>query len=186
MMILSDSIKNKIEAIRYQFPTEQALLIPLLHAIQKEHGWISKEAMVAAGEFLHLPLAKVQEVVTFYTMFNLEPVGKVHLQLCTNISCWLNGSEKLLHCLESRLGVGCGETTKDGNYTLSEVECLCAGGTAPVLQINDEYYESLDVPKLEALMNEMDSKLKQGAAANQLGKYTDSFPRPANSSQGGM
>ena len=175
-MALSDQTKNKIEAIRYQFPTEQALLIPLLHAIQKERGWISKEAMVEAAEFLHLPLAKVQEVVTFYTMFNQEPVGKVHLQLCTNISCWLNGSEKLLHCLEKRLNVGCGETTKDGNYTLSEVECLCACGTAPVLQVNDEYYENLSEVKLTKLMDEWDAKLKT-SDGNGIGKYGDSYPR---------
>jgi len=177
-MMLSDSIKNKIEAIRYQFPTEQALLIPLLHAIQKEHGWISKASMQEAADFLHLPLAKVQEVVTFYTMFNQSPVGKVHLQLCTNISCWLNGSEKLLHCLEKRLNLECGQTTRDGNYTLSEVECLCACGTAPVLQVNDEYYENLSEEKLNSLMDEMDSKLKQNINVP-IGKYENSFPRPS-------
>ena len=117
-MNFSQNIKNRIDLIRPNFPTTQALLIPLLHEIQFEKGWISLEDQRTAAEYLNLPLSKVKEVVSFYTMFNKEPVGKVHLQLCTNISCWLNGSEKLLHCLEKRLGIGCGETTKNQNYTL--------------------------------------------------------------------
>jgi NADH-quinone oxidoreductase subunit E len=110
------------------------------------------------------------EVATFYTMFKLdEPVGKAHLQLCVNISCWLNGSEKLLHCMEKRLGIQCGETTKDGKYTLSEAECLASCGTAPVLQINEDYYEGLDVPKLNQLLDQVDRDLASGKV---VGKST--------------
>ncbi len=158
-MNISQNIKDAIDKIRSHFPTTQALLIPLLHEIQFEKGWISLEDQKSAAEYLGLPLSKVKEVVTFYTMFNKEPVGKVHLQLCTNISCWLNGSEKLLHCLEKRLGVSCGETTADKKYTLTEVECLASCGTAPVLQVNEQYYESLTEEKLLLLMNELDQKL---------------------------
>lgn len=178
-MSLSTTIKNKIEAIRHQFPTEQALLIPLLHAIQAERGWISQESMKEASEYLHLPLSKVVEVVTFYTMFNQKPVGKVHLQLCGNISCWLNGSEKLMHCLEKRLRIQAGETTRDGNYTLSEVECLCSCGSGPVIQVNDEYHDHLSETSLLKLMDELDAKL-QTSQADQIGKYAESFPRGVN------
>lgn len=161
-MALSEKVKNTINGIRGNFPTTQALLIPLLHEIQHENGWVSPQAMKDAADFLELPLSKVREVATFYTMFQLEPVGKVNLQLCVNISCWLNGADKLLHCMEKRLGVGCGETTKDGKYTISEVECLASCGTAPVLQINEDYYENLDVPKLNQLLDQTDKELQEG------------------------
>lgn len=156
---ISENIKNKMDLIRSNFPTTQALLIPLLHEIQFEKGWISLEDQRAAALFLDLPLSKVKEVVTFYTMFNKEPVGKVHLQLCSNISCWLNGSGKLMHALESRLGVGCGSTTKDQRYTLSEVECLGSCGTGPTMQVNEVYHESLNEEKIQKLLDDLDGQL---------------------------
>lgn len=160
-MALSQNIKNKMDHMRPQFPTAQALLIPLLHEIQFEKGWLSIDDQRAAAEYLELPLSKVKEVVSFYTMFNMQPVGKVHLQLCTNISCWLNGSEKILHCLEKRLKVTCGQTTSNQNYTLSEVECLASCGTAPVLQVNETYYEALNEQSLNKLLDEIDVKLSR-------------------------
>jgi NADH-quinone oxidoreductase subunit E len=161
-MALSERVKGKLEKIRSNFPTEQALLIPALHFVQEEAGWVSMDAQKAIGEFLHLPLSKVREVISFYTMFKQAPVGKVNLQLCVNISCWLNGSDKLLSCMEKRLGVGCGETTKDGKYTISEVECLASCGTAPVLQVNEDYYENLNVDELNKIMDKLDQDLAQG------------------------
>lgn len=161
-MELKENIKAQIEKIRHQFPTEQALLIPLLHAIQEDQGWVSMDAMRAAGEYLHLPLAKVREVMSFYTMFNHEPTGKVHLQVCTNLSCWLNGSDKLMSCLERKLGIKNGETTPDGKYTLTEVECLASCGTAPAIQANDDYFEDLDVPELETMIDDWNEEMKKG------------------------
>lgn len=167
-MTLSEKIKNEIDGMRGQFPTTQALLIPLLHKIQQEQGWLSVESLQEAAIFLELPLSKVKEVVTFYTMFQQEPIGKFHLQLCTNISCWLNGSDKILHCLENRLGIQCGETTPDKKYTLSEVECLASCGTAPVLQINEDYHENLSVKDVERLLDTLDGvqNLASSVAAN--------------------
>ena len=167
--MLSEKIKNTINGIRHQFPTEQALLLPLLHQIQNEYGWVSQDSMKAAGEFLNLPLSKVREVASFYTMYKLEPQGKVDLQICTNISCWLNGADKLLACAEKRLGIKCGETTKDGNFTLSQVECLAACGTAPALMLNEDYYESLDVPKLNEILDQASKDLASGKV---VGKNT--------------
>ena len=95
-MALSEKIKTTINGIRKNFPTEQALLIPALHEVQNEYGWVSRENMKDVGEFLNLPTSKVREVASFYTMFKLEPQGKVDLQICTNISCWLNGMTKAL------------------------------------------------------------------------------------------
>jgi NADH-quinone oxidoreductase subunit E len=168
-MALSQQIQNTINGIRGQFPTTQALLIPLLLEIQEEQNWVSIESMQSASDFLELPLSKVREVASFYTMFKLEPIGKVNLQFCVNISCWLNGADKLVHCAEKRLGIKCGETTKDGKFTISEAECLASCGTAPVLQINQDYYENLNVPQLNTLLDQADKDLDSN---KQVGKST--------------
>ncbi len=168
-MALSEKIKNTINGIRDQFPTEQALLLPLLHEIQNEQGWVSMDSMRSAGEFLNLPLSKVREVTSFYTMYKLEPQGKVDVQICTNISCWLNGADKLVACAEKKLGVHCGETTKDGKFTLSQVECLAACGTAPAMMINEDYHESLTEEALTKLLDQVKSDLDSGKA---VGKST--------------
>ena len=167
--MLPEKIKNTINGIRHQFPTEQAMLIPLMHQIQNEYGWVSMESMKSAGEFLNLPLSKVREVASFYTMFKLEPQGKVDLQICTNISCWLNGADKLVACAEKRLGINCGETTKDGKFTLSQVECLAACGTAPALMMNEDYYENIDVPQLNKILDDANKDLDAGKT---VGKST--------------
>ena len=104
-------------------------------------------------------MARVEEVVSFYTMYNRKPVGKQHVQICTNIACFLRGADHLLECLEKRLGIHAGQTTADGRYTLSSVECLAACGTAPVVQVNKEYHESLDEKSLHQLMDRLDKEL---------------------------
>jgi NADH-quinone oxidoreductase subunit E len=168
-MALSQQIQTTINGIRGNFPTTQALLIPLLHEVQAAEGHVSEASMKDIAAFLEMPLSKVKEVATFYTMFKPEKLGKVNLQLCVNISCWLNGAEKLLHCIEKRLNVPCGGTTPDGRYTLNEVECLASCGTAPVLQVNEDYYEGLDVPKLTELLDRIDKDL---AVGNVVGRST--------------
>jgi len=167
--MLSERIKNTINGIRHQFPTEQALLLPLLHEIQEEHGWVSIDSMKAAGEFLNLPLSKVREVASFYTMYKLEPCGKVDVQICTNISCWLNGSDKLVSCAEKKLGIKTGETTKDGKFTLSQVECLASCGTAPVVQMNQDYFENISTEEFSKLLDDASRDLDQGKV---VGKST--------------
>lgn len=167
--MLSEQIKKTINGIRHQFPTEQALLLPLLSEIQEEQGWVSKESMKAAGEFLNLPVSKVREVASFYTMYKLEPQGKVDVQICTNISCWLNGSDKLVECAEKKLGIHTGGTTADKKFTLSQVECLASCGTAPVVQINQDYYENIDAPQLLELLEQASKDLDAG---KEVGKST--------------
>jgi hypothetical protein len=132
--------------------------------------------MKSAGEFLNLPLSKVREVASFYTMYKLEPQGKVDLQICTNISCWLNGADKLVACAEKRLGIKCGETTKDGSFTLSQVECLAACGTAPALMLNEDYYESLDVPKLNQILDEATKDLAAGKVVGKSSRKDGVWP----------
>ncbi|MBF0364104.1 MAG: NAD(P)H-dependent oxidoreductase subunit E [Oligoflexia bacterium] len=150
--ILTPKVLEKISHLREHFPVE-ALTIPLLHAIQDEHGYVSREAISESAAHLGLPLAKVLKVATFYTIFNQEPKGKLHLQVCTNIACWLNGANDLVAHLEQRLGIKAGETTTDGKFSLSRVECLAACGTAPAMQVNDTYVENLSKAKLDHLID---------------------------------
>jgi NADH-quinone oxidoreductase subunit E len=161
-MIIDQHISQRIDELRPQFPTQQALLLPLLHEIQAKEGWVSKDAIKEAASFLELPVARVEEVVSFYTMYNRKPVGKQHVQICTNIACYLRGADHLLQCLEKRLGIHEGETTPDGKYTLTAVECLAACGTAPVVQVNNDYHENLDEKSLSQLMDRLDKELLDG------------------------
>lgn len=149
MSHFSDSFHKELKKLEKFYPNREALLLPALHAAQKEKGWLSDETMAAIAEELSLPKTRVMEVATFYTMYNKKPVGKYHLQFCNNIACWLRGSEDLIHAMEKKLGIKLGETTKDGRFTLNEVECLGSCGTAPVCQINDDYHENFS--KEEAL-----------------------------------
>lgn len=129
---------------RYPADRRNSALLPLLHLGQKEFGgWLSKEAMDYIAEFLGMAPIRVYEVATFYTMYNLHPVGRYHVQVCTNISCWLCGSDAIGQALQKKLGIGYGETDKDKRFTLSEVECLGACINAPMMQINDDYHENL-------------------------------------------
>lgn len=150
----SDSFYQSMNKIEKFYPTKEPLLLPALHAAQKERGWISEETMQDVADFLGLPKTRVKEVATFYHMFQLKPVGKYNLQFCNNIACWLRGSEELIHQAESVCGIKLGETTKDGNFTISEVECLGSCGTAPVCQINDDYHENFDRQALEKVLKE--------------------------------
>jgi len=158
-MIIDQDITLKMDGLRQHLPTEQSLLLPLLHAMQAKEGWISGDAIKEAATYLKLPIARVQEVVSFYTMYNRKPVGKRHVQVCTNVACFLRGADALVAGLEKRLGIHCGQTTADGRYTLNEVECLAACGTAPVMQINDDYYENLDAQVIGTIMDTMDREL---------------------------
>lgn len=161
-MIINESIRQKIDALRPRFPTEQSLLLPLLHEIQEKEGWISNEAIKEAAAFLHLAVARVEEVVSFYTMYNREPVGKKHIQICTNIACFLRGADQLVGALEKKLCIRAGETTSDGKYTLSKVECLASCGTAPVMQVNKDYHESLNLKKVLDLIEGWDREMANG------------------------
>ncbi|MDA8130157.1 MAG: NADH-quinone oxidoreductase subunit NuoE [Elusimicrobia bacterium] len=152
---LTKEFKEKADAICARFPRRDAALIPLLHEVQKEAGYVAEEAMDELAALLGLPYSRVKAVVTFYTMFNREPVGKYHLQLCRNISCHMAGAPDLLKHLKGTLGIGEGETTPDGLFTLSTAECLGACGSAPVMQVNEKYFENLDAQKLDALLDDL-------------------------------
>lgn len=144
----------EMDRIQRFYPNKQAMLLPALHAAQKDRGWISEETMQDVGDFLGLPKTRVKEVVTFYHMFHTKPVGKYNLQFCNNIACWLRGSEELIHHAEKKCGIRMGETSKDGRFSIMEVECLGSCGTAPVCQINDDYHENFDQKTLDRFLEE--------------------------------
>jgi NADH-quinone oxidoreductase E subunit len=154
----SDDDQKEVARIRERLPTSEAALIPVLHLAQRRHGWVSSDVMDAVAVELELPRAKVLATATFYTMFEKKPVGRHHVQVCTNVSCSLKGGDRLVQALRDRLGIEPGQTTPDGRFTLSEVECLAACGTAPAVQIGDRYHESMTVEKLLALIDELEAE----------------------------
>ena len=152
---LSDQNKAEIDAWVAQYPAEQkrSAVIPALHIAQKANGgWLSEAAMKAVADYLDLPQIQVFEVATFYSMFELAPVGKHKLCVCTNVSCLLSGSDEVVEHLKKRLQINFGETTADNKFTLKEVECLGACVNAPVLQLGHQFHEKLTPEKIDALL----------------------------------
>ena len=141
MIQFSQPVMDRVEALKKAYPTKDACLLPVLHLAQKEFGYVSNEVMEYVAGLLGISPARVYGVATFYTMYDKKPVGRYHVQVCTNISCHLEGSNGVLDALKSVLGIGEGQTTQDRMFTLSTVECLGACGFGPVVQINDDYYE---------------------------------------------
>ena len=148
----------KAQAIVAKYPKgkQQSALLPLLDMAQRQNkGWLSRAAMDHVAVFLGLAPIRVYEVATFYTMFNLKPIGQHHVQVCTTTPCWLRGSDQVLDACKNRLGVDTGETTADGKFTLSEVECLAACVNAPVAWIGDDFYEDLDAASMTKLLDDL-------------------------------
>jgi NADH-quinone oxidoreductase subunit E len=148
----SAALTDRIAALAGRYPMKQAALLPVLRLVQDEMGHITPgdERLVAA--LLEIPVMKVHEALTFYTMFRRAPLGRYHLQVCTNVSCSLAGADKLVDHLQARLGIKLGETTHDGKYTLTGVECLGACEQGPCMMVNFEYHGNLDFAKLDDLI----------------------------------
>jgi NADH-quinone oxidoreductase subunit E len=141
---------------RYPVGKEKSALIPLLHLAQAEFdGWLSPEAMDCVSALLGIQPIEAYEVASFYSMFNLKPVGKCVLEVCRTSSCWLMGAEDVVRHIENKLGIHAGETTSDGMFTLKTVECLGSCGTAPMLQCGADYYENLTMEKVDTLINRL-------------------------------
>ncbi len=141
---------------KYPDGRQASAVMPLLDLAQRQNdGWLTKEAMDCVAGMLEIPVIRVYEVATFYSMYNLAPVGKNYLQVCTTTPCWLRGSDKIVSSCRKILDIGLGETTKDGEFTLGEVECLGACVNAPVLMINDDYFEDLDSAHMESILTQL-------------------------------
>ena len=153
----SESEMADVEHILSRYPTKMAALLPLLWKAQYKWGWISTEIITYIAKLLELPESHVYGVVSFYTMYNRKPVGKYHLELCTNISCQLRGSEHILDCLREKLGIDLGETTADGMFTLTEAECLAACEMAPMMQIGLDFHGPLTPESATQLIDRLKS-----------------------------
>jgi len=150
--ILSQKFYDEMTKLEPRYPTKVALLLPALHAAQDELGWLSPETMEEIGAYIGIHPAQVKEVASFYTMYNLKPVGKYHLKICTNVACCLRGAYDLVEYTEKKLGIKVGQTTPDKKFTLHEEECLGACGTAPAMMLNNDYVENLDIRKMDEVL----------------------------------
>ncbi len=151
----SETGRAEFERLLTRYPDRKAVILPALHLAQKEFGYVSDEAIVYSAELVGTSPAEIEGVATFYTMYNRKPVGKYHVQICRNISCSLLGAEHLIEHVSKKLGVRPGETTPDGKFTLAKVECLGSCGTAPVMQVNDEYHENLTVESIDRILDQL-------------------------------
>jgi NADH-quinone oxidoreductase E subunit len=147
---------TKTVIAKYPKGRQASAVLPLLDLAQRQNdGWLSRSAMDHVAEVLDMAPIRVYEVATFYSMYNLKPVGKHHVQVCTTTPCWLRGSDEVLDACKKRLGIEPGETTADGNFTLDEVECLAACVNAPMIQIADDYYEDLDAQSVTQILDDL-------------------------------
>jgi NADH-quinone oxidoreductase subunit E len=144
----------EFEKLRERFPEgfESSLVLPCLRRIQEDRGFVADSDIEELAAYLRVPQIQIEEVLSFYTQFRRKPIGRWHLQMCHNVSCSMRGAERLLDHVQKRIGVGPGETTPDGRFTLSTVECLGSCGTAPMMMVNEAYHENLDGAKLDELL----------------------------------
>lgn len=146
----------RMHVAKYPPERSRSALIPLLMLVQRERGWIDNPGVNFLANFLDLEVTDVWETATFYSMFNLRPIGRHHIQVCKTLSCKIMGEPEITGHICSKLGIHPGETTKDGKFTVSRVECLGSCGTAPMMQIGFDYYEDLTKAKVDEILESCD------------------------------
>jgi len=149
-----DTLK-KFEETVARYPKKEAAMLPVLYLAQQEFGYLGSEAIDYVAKRMGQSPARVYGVVTFYTMYAMKPIGRHHIQVCRTLPCALRGAEKITSFLKKTLGIDCGQTTPDGRFALSEVECLASCGTAPMMQVNDDYYENLTEEKVTEILQQL-------------------------------
>ena len=152
---LSPDRERKLQEILERYPTKMAATLPLLHLCQEQNGWVSEDVVAFVSQRLDLSTAHVKGVVTFYTLYNQHPVGKHQVWVCRTLPCALRGAYQVIEHCEKRLGVKCGETTADGKITLRSAECLASCGTAPMMQVDKDYYENLTRERVDQILDEL-------------------------------
>lgn len=161
---LSEQTRADIEAQFVKYPDRRSVLLPALWMAQSDIGYLSEPAMMDVADILGLTPVQVYDVATFYTMYNLKPVGKFHIQVCKTLSCALAGAVNLVEHLKLRLGVSIGEVTADGLFSLKLVECLASCGSGPMMQINEDYYEYLTPAKVDRILEDLKKEGKSSLA----------------------
>lgn len=154
-MTYSPEIQQRFEAAVAKYPHKQAALLTCLWIAQETDGYVTAQAMQYIAQLLEIPVSHVLSVLSFYSMYQTEPIGKYHIQVCHTLSCMLAGAEPLIEHMQKKLGIEVGETTPDRLFTLSRVECLASCGTGPMCQINREYHENLTPEKFDALIDQL-------------------------------
>jgi NADH-quinone oxidoreductase E subunit len=157
--MISEQAKQRMRDLAARYPVARSAVMPALYIAQEEEGYISQTALEAVAEAIGLTVDDVESVATFYTMYYQRPPGRKVVKVCTSISCYLRNCDALVEHLEERLGIKRGETSEDGNYTLLTAECLASCGTAPVLQVNDEFVENVTLDMADALVDEWKREL---------------------------
>jgi NADH-quinone oxidoreductase E subunit len=156
---------------KYPAGRQQSAVMPLLDLAQRQHGWVTRAAVAHIAGMLDMPEIRVWEVVSFYTMYRTNPGGRYHIEVCTTTPCWLRGSDDVVAACTNKLGIGFGETSADGMFSLHEVECLGACVNAPMIAIGDDYYEDLDGPRMEAILDAL-ARGDQPAPGPQIERMT--------------
>ncbi len=151
-IVFSDNALKEFDKIVARYPNKRAAMLPVLHLAQQEFEWLSNDVMAYVGELLELPFSDVYDTATFYSMYKFKPMGKYHLQVCHTLSCALNGAAEVCKHIKDKYGIENGEVTQDGKFSMVKVECLGSCGTAPVVQINDDYYESLSIEEFDKVL----------------------------------
>jgi NADH-quinone oxidoreductase E subunit len=146
---------KKFEETVSRYPKKEAAMLPVLYLAQQEFGYVGPEAIEYVAKLMGQSPARVHGVVSFYTMYNMKPIGRHHIQVCRTLSCALRGAEKITDFIKKKLAIELGQTTADRRFTLSEVECLASCGTAPMMQINDDYYENLNEEKVTEILDSL-------------------------------
>ncbi|MBD0316177.1 MAG: NAD(P)H-dependent oxidoreductase subunit E [Nitrospiraceae bacterium] len=179
-MTLTDKYPDEIADILSRYPVKRSALIPLLYVAQRDAGYITEPAMKEIAKLLGLTPPQVYETATFYTMLNLKKVGRFHIQVCKSLMCALVGSDTVLAWMKTKLGIGPGESTSDGLFTVSAVECLAACGTGPMMQINEDYYERLTEDKVDRILADLRTT---GTSALKSGPFMWPDPSTNNASR---
>jgi NADH-quinone oxidoreductase E subunit len=154
-LVWSERARKDVDEAIARYPVQRSAVLPVLWIAQREWGWLSTAALRLVAESVGLAEAEVFGIATFYTMFNLKPIGRHHLQVCMTLSCSLMGADKLFRHLEQKLGVGHGGTTPDGRFTLRRVECLAACGGGPCMQVGFDYHENLTEASVDAILEKL-------------------------------
>ncbi len=151
---------KQIEKIKAKYPTEKSAIMDVMWMAQKKWGWLSKEVMQYIADLLNLPYSHVYGVASFYTMYFKKPMGKYHIQVCTNVSCMLNEGDMIFEYISNKLGIGHNQATQDGLFSLEEVECMGACGGAPMIAVNEDFYENITIQKIDELIEQFRNQTK--------------------------
>jgi NADH-quinone oxidoreductase E subunit len=176
--MISEQAKARMRSLAARYPSGRSAVLPSLYIAQEEEGYITQEGLQAVAEAIGLTIDDVESVATFYTMYYQHQPGKKVIKVCTSISCYLRNCDALVEHLEKRLGIKRGETTPDGNYTLMTAECLASCGTAPVLQVNEEFVENVSLEAADALIDKLDRELNTAVVRQPIVPNTQEVSAP--------